>query len=172
MDSGPRDLCRSDRIRHLFYVHVTCTGKDRVGHSPTRRKFQVLLRLNRGVDSPINFVTAPSITSLHVAPHTGAHVAAWPPCHVAAPLCASYAGHPGSATWPQCRVAPRGGPARHVSRRLPCQRLQVKTSFCDFFNKNQIKIQKFLKCSEIHISQNTTPFNLKFSPLDHKFLPF
>ena len=169
MNSGPRDLCHSDRIRRLLCVHVTCTSKDRVGLCPTQRKFQVLLRLNRGVDSPI--------TSLHVAPHTGAHVAVWPPCDVAAPLCASCAGHPGSATWPQCRVAPRGGPTHHVSRRSPRQGLQVKTPVFAIFlikvlNKNQIKIQKFLKCSEIHISQNTTPFNLKFSPLDHKFFSF
>ena len=60
---------------------------------------------------------SPLLLNLHVAPQTGAHVAAWPSCHVAAPLCASCAAHPGSATWPQCRVAPRGGPARHVSRR-------------------------------------------------------
>ena len=71
-----------DKLSSCF--HITCTGKNRLGHSPTQRKFQVLLRLNRGVDSPINFVTAPSITSLHVAPLTGASMAAWPPCHVAA----------------------------------------------------------------------------------------
>ena len=88
-------------------------GKTVWEHSPTRRKRWKILRLNRGVDSPINR----GVDSLYYQPTrgacTGIRVASY---HVSAPP-APRAGHPGSTTWPQCRVAPRGGPARHVSRR-------------------------------------------------------
>ena len=67
------------------------------------------------------------------------------------------------------------GPNSWVSRRHVT--LQVKPLFAIFLIRNSIyksnKNQKKMhKTSEIHISQNTTPFKLKFSPLDHKFLPF
>ena len=59
-------------------------------HSPTRIKRRERTRLNRGKDSPNNY---PTISSLFRdtwrptrAPHTGAHVAAWPPCHLARPV--------------------------------------------------------------------------------------
>ena len=61
VDSGPRDLRYLDKIRRLPRVHVTCKKVRRVGHSPTRKKWRDTARLNRGVDSPINVVTVPSI---------------------------------------------------------------------------------------------------------------
>ena len=152
-------------------------------HSPTRKKWRDTARLNRGVDSPINAVTVPSITELtRGAPHgrPRGRVASLP--RGRATMCL-LRGPPGLCHValvprrnPSRSRAPRHlGPARHVSRRHVT--LQVKPLLVIFLmkilnKKNQIKIQKFLKCSEIHISQNTTRFNLKFSPLDHKFLPF
>ena len=142
------------RVHAIDALHLdpTVVELPRVLHTrrnqrATRRNQRAKTRLNRGVESPINFVTIPSITSLHVAPHTGAHVVAWPPCHVAAPLCTSCAGHAGSATWPQCRVAPRGGPTCHVSRHSPRQLLHVKTPFFAILlientSKNEIKFGK------------------------------
>ena len=48
MDSGPCDLCRSDRIQCPVGRHASCTGKNRVGHSPTQRKEREMTRINRG----------------------------------------------------------------------------------------------------------------------------
>ena len=99
-------------------------GKTCVGHSPTRKKYRDTARLNRGAQLSINCVTAPPILprshytcgpsicelpQATVTPLTSVRVAS---CHASAPP-APRAGHLGSATWPQCRVAPQGGPARH-----------------------------------------------------------
>ena len=128
-----------------------------------------------------------------MAPHTGAHMAAWPPWHLARPVrllrgphaschVASVPRRNGAvvpcATSPPCHVSQSLGPACHVISRGPVDK---NTPLFRDFNKEihlkitlkiQIKIRKRAKTLEIHISQNTTPFNLKFSPLDHKFLPF
>ena len=112
-------------------------------HSPTRRKENELMRINRGVNSPTNCLYLLYYWNLHVAPHTGAHVAAWPPCHLAAP-CAP----PARAT----QALPRGlsaasqpelvlratslWPLRHVSRRHIT--LQVKPVFSIFLIRNSI----------------------------------
>ena len=102
----------------------------------------------------------------HVTPHTSAHVAS---CHALAPP-APRVGHSGAAMWPQCRVATRCGPTRHVSLRVPRQ-LPLATSACTlvktpFFTnlnrkiqfKNQINSEKMHKTSEIHNLKYTTPF--------------
>ena len=113
VDTGVRDLRRFDGIQCSCYVHVTCKGKTVWEHSPTRRKENELVRRNRGVNSPINCPISSLLESPRGAPHGRPRgcVASLP--HGCAP-CASCAGHPGAATWPQCRVATRGGPARHV----------------------------------------------------------
>ena len=54
VDSGPRDCRRPDRIRRPVSCHASCTGKTVWEHSPTRRKEKKILRINRGVNSPIN----------------------------------------------------------------------------------------------------------------------
>ena len=54
VDSGPRDRSRPDRIRHSVSCHTSCTGKTVWEHSPTRRKERKIMRINRGVNSPIN----------------------------------------------------------------------------------------------------------------------
>ena len=103
--------------------------------------------------------------------------------HVAAPLCASCApcGPP-----VLCHVAsvPRRTSRRSRAPRQPPPGLGRHVNACRYVNPslriflleiqfiNQLKIRKIHKTSEIHISQNTTPFNLKFSLLDYKFLPF
>ena len=137
-------------------------GEICVGHSPTWKKYRDTTRLNRVAQSLSNCVTAPSLLPGPTIPVGPPHANPHPPrgaphgrprgpvpmasCHASAPP-APRAGHPGSATWPQCRVAPRGGPARHVSARnfrSPRQHLQVKTPFFAIFlikilNKNQKK---------------------------------
>ena len=45
-----------------------------------------------------------------------------------------------------------------------------KEIYAKKFLKNQNKFQKNEENSEINIFKNMTPFLLKFSPLDHKFL--
>ena len=104
----------------------------------------------------------------------------------------SRVGHTRPATWPQCHVvtvrwsrAPRQPVATsaHLGPRLgPLATSAPQVRFLFFailLRKFTLKIikkikkpKKYIKTSEIHISQNTTPFNLKFSPLDHKFFPF
>ena len=165
MDSYPRDRRLCLDLRRVRCGHVTCKVRTVWEHSPTRRKENPLARINRGVNSPINCHYPLLLPNMHVAPHTGAQVAEWPPCHLAAPaLCASCAGHPGAATWPQCRVATQVGPACHVSCRVATSApTSNKTSFFAILlienpNKNQIKFKKIHKTSEIHISRNTTPF--------------
>ena len=157
-------------------------GKTVWEHSPTRRKENELTRINRGVNSPINCLYLLYYRNLHVASHTGTHVAAWPPYHLAAPCArsarATRAQPRGLSAASQPELVPRATSLwllRHVSRRHIT--LQVKPLFAIFLIRNSIyksnKNQKKMhKTSEIHISQNTTPFNLKFSPLHHKFLPF
>ena len=134
-------------------------------HSLTRRKENPLARINRGVNSLIN-----CLCPLSYRREKRKSSATWlrPPCvascHASAPP-APRVGHPGSATWPQCRVAPWVGPARHVSRRLATS-APTGNKTPPFFtillienpNKNQIKFRKIHKTSKIHISQNTTPF--------------
>ena len=106
------------------------------------------MRLNRGTDSPINILLSPSKSS-HTCRPTWAPT--WPrglPATWRA-LCASCAGHPGTATWPQCRVATRVGPARHftlaraprqsppgLGRHITCR--YVKPFFCEFLIRNSI----------------------------------
>ena len=142
-------------------------------HSPTRRKENPLARINRGVNSPINCLCPLSYRTCTWRP-TRAPTwpsglpATWlrPPCvascHASTPP-APRVGRPGSATWPQCRVAPWVGPARHVSRRLATSApTGNKTPFFALLlienpNKNQIKFRKIHKTLEIHLSQNTTP---------------
>ena len=151
------------------------------------------MRLNRGEDSPINY---PNLSSLLRDTWRPTRAPTWPrglPAIWRAP-CASCVGRMRPATWPQCHVvtarwscAPRRrlatsacrlGPACHVISRglvdkdTPLFRDFNKEIHLKITLKIQIKIRKRAKTLEIHISQNTTPFNLKFSPLDHKFLPF
>ena len=103
-------------------------GKTVWEHSPTRRKENPLARINRGVNSPINYLCRLSYRTCTWRPTRtptwpSGLLATWlrPPCvascHASAPP-APCVGCPGCATWPQCRVAPLVGPARHVSRRL------------------------------------------------------
>ena len=54
MDSGPRDRSRPDRIRRPIGRHASCTGKTVWEDSPTRRKEKQMIRINRGMNSPIN----------------------------------------------------------------------------------------------------------------------
>ena len=136
---------------------------------------------------PSNCQPPPPPPVCHVAPLTGVRVDrvdCMATCHMSAP-CAPPAPH-ASHTW-LCHVAsvphrthvvvPRATSARPQLPLATSAPVGKKPLFAilnkDIYSiKIQIKIQKFLKCSEIHISQNTTPFNLKFSPLDHKFLSF
>ena len=116
MDSGPRDLSHSDSSRRLPLVHVACKIENRVGHSPTRRKYEIFTRLNRGGHSPINYHIIPLCSATRGAPHgrpRGRYT--------------SRAGHTRPATWPQRHVvtarwthAPRGL-ARHVSPAWACR---------------------------------------------------
>ena len=112
-------------------------GKKCVGHSLTQRKCSEKRCLNRGgAQLSTNCVTAPlsyqgptmpvgpptaSPSVCHMAPLTGVRMNCVATCHVSAPCAplAPRADHPGSATWPQCCVAP--------SRwsRAPCERLQL-----------------------------------------------
>ena len=91
------------------------------------------------------------------------------------------------AAW-ACAALPRGLACRVASARVPratsalrvtCP-LRVLRKINPFFaifieEKSKInskKIQKNVKYSEIYIFKIITPFNLKFSPLDHNFLSF
>ena len=127
-------------------------------HSPTRRKENELAHINRGVNSPINCLYLLYYRNLQVAPHTGAHVAAWPPCHLAAPHTGAHV-----AAWPPChlaaprapparatralprglspRVATRVGPARQVSRRIATSAPTGNKTpfFAIFVNRNNSK---------------------------------
>ena len=141
------------RPRHLQMVSIVWE------HSPTRRKENPLARINRGVNSPINCHYPLLLPNIHVA--------TWP---ASLPLgCARPGAPPARAT----RALPRGlgaasqpglGPACHVSPRLATSApTSYKTPFFAILlienpNKNQIKFRKIHKTSEIHISQNTTPF--------------
>ena len=116
------------------------------------------MHINRGVTSPIN-----CLYSLYYRTYTwhSTRAPTWPrglPATWRA-LCASCAGHIGAATWPQCRVATRVSPARHVTLALephqPPRHPAGKTPFAIFLirnsiyksNKNRkkcIKLQKFI----------------------------
>ena len=118
----------------------------------------------------------------HVAPHTGVRM---DPCGLlpcVRVLCATCASR-GLAR--PCHMALHA--TLHTRRsRVPRQLCAphqlrgvcgIKTPFFDFFNykihlKNQIKIRKRVETSEIYNFKNTTPFNLKCSPLYHNFIPF
>ena len=138
MDLSPRDrrlAIRADRIRRLLCRHASCKVRTVWEHSPTRKEIWDKTHINRGaplyyqlrycpppppppqlLPGPTILVGPPrAILTCHVVPLTGVRVAS---CHTLAPP-TPCAGHPGSATWPQCRVAPRGGPVRHVSCRSP-----------------------------------------------------
>ena len=129
MDSGPRDRSRPDRIRRLVSCHASYTGKTVWEHSPTRRKEKKIVRINRGVNSPINCLYPSTRGAPHGRPR--GRVASLP---LGRSLCASCAGHPGAAMWPQCRVATRVGPARHVTLVREPRHPADKTPFCDIFN--------------------------------------
>ena len=81
--------CHLQKVRH-------------VGHSPTREKERDVMRLNRGVDSPINC----SHYLLSYLPY------AWRPTR--APTCVCAIAWP-FATWPR-----RAPPALHVGHPRPC----------------------------------------------------
>ena len=135
---------------------------------------------------------APQYT--HQGPLTRGLFTCQPPCHVA-PL-----GRSRGLAWPLPRVRVRMNPRGlaqlcHVALRAvlhprgscaprqlcasrvlrgSCRKL---TPFFAIFIKekskiNSRKILKNPKYSEIHIFKIITPFNLKFSPLDHNFLSF
>ena len=120
--------------------HVTCKRENVWEHSPTRKKYRAILRLNRGAPLRYHSVTVPPLlpgptipvgpppTSLtrHVVPHTGAHV--------------------DPSTWPHAtrqrhlRIAPPGfchaaSLPRRTSRRsrAPCQP-PLATSACRLVN--------------------------------------
>ena len=100
-----------------------------------------------------------------MAPHTGAHVASWPPCHLARLLRGPHASchvalapRRNGAVDPRATSAPRG-PTRHVSRRSPRQHQVISPPFFAILTKkflkksiknqikigkNSIKIQKFI----------------------------
>ena len=115
MDSGPRDLCRSDRIQRLVGLHASCTGKNRVGHSLTRRQEREMTRINRGALLCYHSVTVPPLLpepTIPVGPplanpHTPRGTPHGHPrgpvlvasCHAVAPPTPRVS-HPGSATWP------------------------------------------------------------------------
>ena len=96
--------------------------------------------------------------------------------------CAPFERRVGLAALPRglaCRVASvQVSRARSASCAMSAlQSCGFKPPFFAFlskeFNKNQMKHRvKIQKTSKIHNSRNRTPFNLKFSPLDHKFLHF
>ena len=151
MDSGPHDrrpAIRAGWIGRLSCRHASCKVRTVSEHSPTRRKYRKRTRLNRGTDSPSNILLSPSISS-HTCRPTRAPT--WPhglPATWRA-LCASYVGHLGDATSPQCRVATRVGPARHLTlahaprqpppglgRHVTCR--YVKPFFCEFLIRNSI----------------------------------
>ena len=131
MDLGPCDHRRSARIQRSSRCHASCKTDTVWEHSSTRRKYVDILRLNRGAPYLGLALLSPNVTRAHYTrgPSTCEPSATWRPtraptwtvrvasCHASAPL-APCVGRPGSATWPKCHVAPRVGPARHVSRRL------------------------------------------------------
>ena len=153
MRSTPCDQGRPDSTSVVCLRRLQ--GKTVWEHSPTRRKYPRLLQLNRGAPLCFHSVTIPPLSpgptipvgpphanlTCQVAPVTGVRVAC---CHASPPL-APRLGHLGYAKWPQCRVAPRGGPARHVSRRSPRHPAGKNPFFRDFkienTSKNQIKIK-------------------------------
>ena len=131
MDSGPRDHRRSTRIQRSSRCHASCKKDTVLEHSPTWRKYVDILRLNREAPYLGIALPSPNVTRAHYTrgPSTCEPSATWRPtraptwtvrvasCHASSPP-APRMGRPGSATRPQCHVAPRVGPARHVSRRL------------------------------------------------------
>ena len=161
VDSGPRDrrlAIRADRIWRLLCRHASCTGKTVREHSPTRRKEREMMRINRGVTSPINCLY-PSITEpTRGAPHgrPRGRVAFLPlgaPCAPPARATRALPRGLSAASQPElvpCATSP--WPLSHVNRRVT---LQVKPLFAIFLirnsiyksNKNQkkcIKLQKFI----------------------------
>ena len=103
MDSGPRDLRRSDPIRRPPSCHVACKVRTVWEHSPTWKKERGRTRLNRGEDSPINYH---NISSLLRDTWRPTRAPTWPrglPAIWRAP-CTSCVGHTRPATWPQCHV--------------------------------------------------------------------
>ena len=129
-------------------------------HSPTRNKWRDRTLLNRGVASPINCPHVSSMSSTRGAPHGCPRGPAWSRGHLPrarAPPVRHLATRGPPMALPRGLSAsshPRGGPARHVSARQhshsPRHHLQVSTHFFRILNKkvlnkNQIKIQKFIK---------------------------
>ena len=110
-------------------------GKTVWEHSPTRRKTLEILHSNRGAPLIVIVLSSPqcyqgplypwALRLQTLLPRGAPHERPRGPvcvasCHESTPP-APRAGRPGSAMWPQCRVAPRGSLARHVSRRSPRQ---------------------------------------------------
>ena len=59
VDSGPRNLFRSARIQRSSHRHASCKTETVWEHSPTRRKYGDILRLNRGAPLFKHSVTVP-----------------------------------------------------------------------------------------------------------------
>ena len=131
MDCGPCDRRLCLDLRRVRCGHITCKRRTLRDFSPKRIKKKEMARLNREAPNAIIALPSPQCyqgplypwalhlqTLCHVAPHTSAHVDR--SCGLLPRVSATCAplGRPGTATWPQCRVAPWVGPARHVSRRL------------------------------------------------------
>ena len=138
VDSGPRDLRRSDPIRRPPSRHVSCKKNKIVWeHSPTRIKWRDRTRLNRGVASHINYPHVSSISSTCGAPRGAMGRVAT--CHVGAPPVRHLATRGPPVALPRGLNAsshPLGSPTHHVSARQlsrsPRQRLQVRNHF--FYN--------------------------------------
>ena len=103
-------------------------GKTVWEHSPTWRKEREMMRINRGVNSPIN-----CLYPLYYRTYTWRPTRAptWPrglPTTWLRPV-RSCAGHPGAATWPQCSIATRvlSRAPRHPG---PCATSAAATSPC------------------------------------------
>ena len=117
MDSGPRDRGLPTRSDARRVATSPAINKIVWEHSPTRIKWRNMMRLNRGVASPINCPHVSSMSSTRGAPHGCPRGAAWSRGHLpccrapCAPLSHVRATR-GSATWPHRLVAPTTGWSR------------------------------------------------------------
>ena len=174
MRDNPRAL-----IQRSVFHHVAWDSEYYVEHSPTQKKFWKYVSIKRGKPWGL-CVTAPNNSPGPTNPWAHHVPARYSTCQVGATqasawtrvalpcVCATSAprkrplGLRGSAMCPT---------SRHISPRFLCE----LTPFLPFFKgikirRNQNKFQKNSENLEINIFKNITPFWLKFSPLDHKFL--